>query len=87
MKLTKEQFWNEWELQFIKKITAGEEVISEVKFALPKGSHDKAWELMNNGQIDFDEILKVAEEFDMELMRGLNYRLIRKSVNQKRKVE
>ena len=64
----------------MQQIKTGSEVISEVKFALPKSSKDQVWKIMNNGQTDFDKILEVSEEFDLDIGEtGMIYRLTEKT--------
>jgi len=76
MKITQEQFYKEWKLSLFQQIKTGNKVLSEVEFALPKESKNQVWRIMNNGQADFDKIIAVAEEFDLDIdSSGLVYRL------------
>ena len=75
--MNKERFWEEWKLELLQQIKVGDEIISEVKFALPKWGKDKVWELINNGQISLEGIMKASDCFDVGVDNGMIWRIER----------
>ena len=61
--MKQEDFWKNWELEWLEQIKVGDEIISEVNFAVPKWAKNKAWELLNNS-VDLEEIVKISNSFD-----------------------
>ena len=88
MKFNKEKFFDEWDLKLMQQIKTGDTIISEVNFAVPKSCYEHVWQLMNNGQFDFKELIKVALEFDLDIGdSGMIYRLTQKTkVNKSNKM-
>jgi len=78
MKITKEQFFKEFELD-MQMLPYGVEELG-VSIALPKNAEELCWDFMNHNKLKIDEIIKVSDEFEFVSESNFKFILKRKEL-------